>query len=358
MAFAIKQYATILDDILNYIIANQDKVTDFNEGAVLTSECEAFSRVMENLYIETRVGFDKGLVEVPFNAFDFPQKGGQKASGAVIFSRTGTSGEKPIPIGTIISTPAGLKYLTTSVGTIQDGNTDSNSVSIQAEKEGRDYNVPANTITVIYTPVPGVETVNNPSATSGGLNQESDAEFLERFQEFIEGLGKSNNAGLISGAKKVTGVQSASVVEHFPPSSSYNLTVYIDDGAGEASQELIDAVEEVLIGEGTEEKPGRKGGGINIRVLAPTKVTINVTVEITDDGLLSQTVIEYNVYQAICNYINNLHIGEDVILNKLRKVIMSVDGILDISITQPTGNTDIGDNQIARTGTIAITFAE
>ncbi len=357
MAFSIKRYTTMLDDMLNYIIANQNKVTDFNEGGVLTSKCEAFSRVMENLYIDTRVGFDQGLIEVPFNAFDFTQKSGQKASGSVVFSRSGTTGEKIIPIGTIISTSAGLKFITTSLGTILDGNSDSDSVTIQAEETGKDYVVPATTITVIYTPVSGVETVSNSSATSGGLDQESDAGYLERFQGFIEGLGKSNKAGLKRGAEEVTGVRSASIVEHFPPVSSYNLTIYIDDGAGEAPQALIDDVIEKLIGEGTEEKPGYKGGGINLRVLAPTKVTINVTVEITDDGSLSQIVVEYNIEQAINNYINNLEIGDDMILNKLRGVMMNKDGVLDISITDPSENTSISGNQIARTGLIIITFA-
>lgn len=356
MAFSVKRYVTIIDDILNYIIANQDKVTDFNEGAVLASECEAFSRIMENLYIDTRVGFDLGLIEVPFKTFDFSRKSGLKASGSVVFSRTGTSGEKPILIGSIVSTPAGLKFITTSLGIIEDGNSDSNSVSIQAEKIGRDYNVPATTITIIYTPVPGVETVSNSSATTSGSNQESNAEFLKRFQEFIEGLGKSNKTGLIAGAKSVTGIRSASIVEHFPPVSSYNLTIYIDDGTGEASQALVDIVKEKLIGEGTEEKPGYKGGGVNLRVLVPTKVTVAVTVEITDDGSVSQWVVEYNADQAISNYINNLHIGEDVILNKIRKVIMSVDGVLDIDITVPANNTSVSDSQIARTGVITIIF--
>ena len=59
---------------------------------------------------------------------------------------------------------------------------------------------------------------------------------------------------------------------------------------------------------------------------------------------------------AIENYINNLLIEEDCILNEIRKVIMAVDGIVDINITEPSGNTSIGNNQIARTGIITITF--
>lgn len=356
MPFSIKRYPILKSDIENWIIANQDKISDFNEGSVISSEIEAFSLVMEELYIKNRVGFSKQLPDVAFYAFNFSKEGEQKASGSVVFSRTGTSGQIDIPTGTLISTSAGLKFETTADGSIQEGQSQSQSIPIQAYKAGKDYNVPANTITVIITPIVGVETVNNPTSTTGGQDEETNAEFLKRFKEFIEGLGKSNTTGLKTGAKSVTGVRSASIIEHFPPVDTYNLTVYIDDGAGNASQELIDAVEDVLIGEGTEEDPGYKGGGIKLRVLAPTKVTINVTVDITDDGTLSQSMIKYNVEQAITNHINKLEIGDDVILNKIRAVIMNEPAVTDISITAPTGNTSIGDNQIARVGTITVNF--
>lgn len=356
MPLSIKRYPTIKSDIENWIIANQDKISDFNEGAVLSSKIEAFSRIMEEVYIKNRVGFDKSLPGVAFYAFSFAKEGAQKASGSVVFSRTGTSGQVDIPAGTLISTPAGLKFETTAGGSIPDGQSQSQPIAVQAYKKGKEYNVPANTITVIVTPIVGVEQVNNSSSTTGGQDEETNAEFLKRFNEFIEGLGKSNITGLKTGAKSVTGVRSASVIEHFPPVDTYNLTVYIDDGAGNASQELIDAVEEVLIGEGTEENPGYKGGGIKLRVLAPTKVTIDVTVDITDNGSLSQSVIKYNIEQVVTNYINKLEIGEDVILNKIRAVIMNEPAVTDISITAPTGNTSIGQNQIARVGTITVNF--
>ena len=148
---------------------------------------------------------------------------------------------------------------------------------------------------MIVTPVNGVETVDNSSSTTGGLDVETDEEFTKRFKEYVEGLGQSNEYGLITGAKSVTGVRSVSTIEHFPPSSSYNVSVYIDDGAGNASAALIASVLSELKGNGTVSNPGYKAAGINIQVLAPTKVTQDVTVVVTDDGALSEATMKYNI---------------------------------------------------------------
>ncbi|KKL04389.1 hypothetical protein LCGC14_2616540, partial [marine sediment metagenome] len=110
-------------------------------------------------------------------------------------------------------------------------------------------------------------------------------------------------------------------------------------------------------GNGTVSNPGYKAAGINIQVLAPTKVTQDVTVVVTDDGALSEATMKYNIEQAISNYINNLWLGGDIIRNSLIKVIMAVDGVDDISLTTPATNITINFNQIARTGTITVTFS-
>jgi len=357
MGFSLKLFSAVLEDMISWMTATQSKITDFNEGAVCRSMFEAIGLEIEQLYIRTRIGIEDSLKEIPFYAFDFTRKAGQKASGNVIFSRTGSSGEIIISIGTLVATADGTQFETTSVGTIADAQQDSNSVTITAVEEGTEANVPANTVIVIVTPVSGVETVDNAAATSGGLGIETDEEFVKRFKEFIEGLGQSSESGLITGSKLITGVRSASTKEHFPPSSGINVTVYIDDGAGNASQALIDAVNDKLIGDGTESNPGYKAAGIKIEVLAPSKVTQNVTVEITDDGKLSESTMKYNVELAITGYINNLLLGEDIIKNELRKVIMKVEGVYDISLTVPANNVTINDNQIARVGTMAVTFA-
>lgn len=355
-AIAVKKYKDLLEDMMLWVIAKQSKLTDFNEGSMIRTMLEAIALLAEQLYMKARVGFEDGLIDVPFVAFNFNKDPSQKASGEVVFSRTGTSGIVNIPIGTLISTEDGLQFQTTEVAQIADGNNDSGSTDVQAMKAGSLYNVGASTITIIVSPLSGVDTVTNASATSGGLDEETDAAFLERFQQFIEGLGQANKAGLIAGAKSVDGVRSASVVEHFPPSSSYNASVYIDDGAGNASQAMIDEVEDVLIGADTTASPGYKAAGINIQVLAPTKVTINITVEVDDDGTVSREALEYQIEEAVSEYVNNLLIGEDCIRNKIIEAIIALAGVADLDLTVPASNTTISDLQIARTGTFTITW--
>ncbi len=357
MAFAVKLFKDILADMMSYLVANQSKLTDFNEGSAIRTFLEANAKEFEQAYIRARVGFGRELVELPFYAFNFTKQAAQAAAGEVVFSRTGTADTINIPIGTIVSTTDGTQFATTEAATISAGNTSSAATSILAVVAGRTGNVPANTITIIVTPISGVDAVDNSASTTGGQDEETDAEFLSRFQEFIAGLGKANVEGLVATAKGVTGVRSASVIEHFPPSSSYNATVYIDDGAGNASAELVSEVTAALVGDGTAASPGSKAAGVHLQVLAPTKVAVAVNVTVTDDGTVFQTTISYQIKQAIMNYVNNLEIGQSVIRNKLIDVIMSVTGISDIILTTPSGNTTIGAGQIARIADYAITIA-
>jgi uncharacterized phage protein gp47/JayE len=189
------------------------------------------------------------------------------------------------------------------------------------------------------------------------LNAESDEDFVSRFQAFILGLGRGNIYGLITAALSVTGIRSASVVEHFPPVSGYNVSVYVDDGAGNAPPALLAAVLSVIVGDGTAANPGYKPAGINVEVVAPTKVTIDVTLNIVDDGSVDRDSITVNVTNALNAYINGLKLGEDVIYYQLVESIMNVVGVYDIALSAPTANISIGPTQVARVGTITITYS-
>jgi uncharacterized phage protein gp47/JayE len=357
--FNAKTFRAILADMQSWIIANQDKITDFNEGSGIAAFCEAVAQQIEQVYLRGKIGFIRYLPNLPFYAFGFSKHAGTEASGIVRFSRNvATVDAITIPVGVIVSTPSGLLYTTTSEGTIAGGATESGDVSVEANEIGASYNVPATSISIITTSVIGVDTVNNAAAMSGGSDQESDNAFQQRFREYILGLARGSNYGLITVAKSVTGVRSASVIEHFPPLSGiYNVSLYIDDGAGNAPAEMIAAVENVIEGDGTVTYPGYKPAGINLRVLAPTKVTVDVTVEIDDTGDILRDIVSQNVQDTIEDYINNLQIGESVVYNELVQRVMAVIGVYDLTLSAPAANVSIGTTQVARTGTITITFA-
>ena len=356
--FNPKSYRTILADMEAWIIANQDYITDFNQGSGISAFCEAVSQQIEQVYLRGKIGFIRYLPELPFYAFGFSKQAGTKSVGEVVFSRNvATVDAVTIPIGTLISTPSGLIYSTTTEGVILSGETDSGDVSIQANDVGGNFKVPAHSISTMTTPVVGVDSVDNASSTTGGADEEDDNSFQQRFREYVLGLGKGNVYGLITAAKSITGVRSASAIEHFPPLSDiYNVSLYVDDGAGNAPDEMIEDVLDIILGDSTATNPGYKPAGINLRVLGPTKVTVAIAVVITDTGDVSRTTISTNVAAAVTDYINNLQIGEDVIFNELVQRIMEVVGVYDLEMTNPLTNVSIGSTQIARVGEIAITY--
>ena len=357
MDFEIKKFDDILEDMMLYIIANQEKITDFNEGSVIRSYCEAVGLEVESLYVKAKVGFIESMKLIPYFVFGFAKEGEQYASGAVVFGRTGTTGQITIPVGSLVSTADGVRFETTVIGYILDGNTTSAAISIKAIEAGKSGNVLHDTITIIETPLDGVETVNNPNDNSGGNDEETDLQYNTRFQEYVEGLGGSNRAGILSAAKEVESVRSAKIIEHFPPVSTYHFSLYIEDGAGNAPADMISAVELAIIGDDTETNPGERGTGIHARVLAPTKVLQDVTVEVVSNNILSDELVKFTTKTAIENFINSLELGDDVIVNKLIDVIMGVNGVIDCTITTPASNVSIGDSQIAKPGTVTVTVA-
>jgi len=355
MGFSVKYFDQLLEDMIAWIIAHSSKLTDTSPGSVLRTFCEATSVSIEELYVATFLGFRRQLDEIKSNVFSFERKTGTKSTGEVVFSRTGTSGKVTIPIGTKVATPVGLRFETTEEGTIPDGGSSSSAVEIIAEKVGTEYNVGADTITVMETPVNGVESVTNPNPTTGGVDQEGDYSYHSRFQNYIEGLGRSNIAGLLAGALSVEGITSASIKENFPPISNVNAYLYIDDGSpGGVSTEKISEVQEVIDGDGTESKPGYRGAGINIEVASPSIVTQDVTMTITVEQGVDIDSVKQDIKTNITNYINNLGIGDDIIFNELVSKTMEVFGVTDVSITLPTGNVLITDSQVGRVGTITI----
>jgi uncharacterized phage protein gp47/JayE len=95
-----------------------------------------------------------------------------------------------------ISTSGGLRFTNISAGTLSTGGT--LSLSWEAEQAGATYNVAANTLTRMVTPLAGV-TVNNPSAswiTQTGANEESDEDLRDRCRDkwAILGTGSSESA--------------------------------------------------------------------------------------------------------------------------------------------------------------------
>lgn len=355
MSFTVKSFDQIISDMVAWIVANSPNITDLSPGSVIRSFCEGSALSIEEVYVSTYLGFQRYLNNIQESAFDFERKAGTKATTNVVFSRTGSSGNVTIPSGTRLKTASGLRFITTADISISDGDTDSDPVEAEAESVGTSYNVSSTTITVIEDQVAGVDSVTNPAAATGGVDRETDIAFKKRFQDYIEGLGRANLAGIRSAALSVEGITSVDVVEHFPPVSDVNATVYIDDGSsGGVSTALVADVQSVIDGDGTEENPGYRSAGVNVEVAKPAVVTQDIDVTLEVIGGVDVDQVESDVIDALTEYVNTLGVGNDIIYNELVTAVMNVYGIADSDVTTPSSNVTIASTQVGRVGTITI----
>lgn len=122
---------------------------------------------------------------------------------------------------------------------------------------------------------------------------------------------------------------------------------------------LVRLVHRILYGDDQDQVsfPGVLASGITAQILAPTvkQVEVNVNVTLTEGSSLSN--VDQEVRSAITGYINNLGVGEDVIVAELCDRIIGVTNVRDVEIIEPASNITIADNELARTSTSLITVS-
>ena len=346
----------------NYFIANQGKITDLNSGSAMDTQFMAMATQLNQALVKCSGGFKEQFEQIPFQVFDFQRKEELYSSGTAVFTRAvSTPSPVTIPIGTIISTVAGLLYTTQDVGTILAGNTDSNAVNIIANEAGSDYDILVDGITVINTSVPGINSVTNNTATSGGRDRETNSQYFARFTAFISGLDGSSRYGVFTAAVTVSTILSGYVEDHFPPESGlYNFTIYVDDGSGSVPQAKLDEIYLKIYGNDTVDYQGYAAAGINFRVLTAGLIPVNIVYTVQLDPLASQSEVEVLIENALQNYINSLWVGSDVLESEVVRIIKGIAGVVDVPTALLTLNG--GDNvialasQVAKVSTITPTF--
>lgn len=355
----IRRYDELMEAAQANMIAKQDKITDFNEGSVIHSILDTVCRLLERAYVAIRQGYNELLSMIPFSPFKFEKKSGLSASGTVVFLRSSAlPSQSIIPKGTKVSCDD-LVFITTKAGNIPIDAIKSAPIEVIAEKPGRAYNVAVGAINAIESVVPAdVVGVTNENALVGGTNEETDAEFQDRFRVYLAGLSGTNTYAIKDAALRVNAVRSVSVLNHKPPLKDiYNLSVYVDDGSGGATESTINKVKLVIEGDDTDTYPGHLAPGVNVRVLAPTAIPINVSASVNILGV-DKDEAETEIRLLISEYINGLTIGMPVVLSELTTKVMKLNYVKDFVITEPSANVEPAIHQIARASTITLSMIE
>lgn len=113
---------------------------------------------------------------------------------------------------------------------------------------------------------------------------------------------------------------------------------------------LIQEAQKVVDGDKADRQnyPGWRAGGTIVRVLPPVVVQATTTAVLSVQEGFDRAAVVVEAKAAVSAYINGLGISGDIIRNELIEQIMSVPGVVDLSLTVPSANIPVLDNEIPR----------
>ncbi|NNV04649.1 baseplate J/gp47 family protein [Brevibacillus sp. MCWH] len=250
--------------------------------------------------------------------------------------------------GTLFETDKGILF-----ELVADVTLDENGVGtgdIVCTEPGTKGNVAANTITIVSNPNENITSVTNPSPTTGGRERETDAEFLERYQQTLSGLGSTSTDSIRAELLKLNGVRAAVVIENTqstpdtagrPPKS---ISTYVLGGnANEIAQVIFQKKAAGIEAYGTEQVqvydlagyPHTIGFSWATEVPMAIQLTIQKNDRFPSDGVqqVKTELIKYiGGEDADGTFYTGLNMGEAVVFSKLINQVYKVDGVDDVQL--------------------------
>ena len=235
-------------------------------------------------------------------------------------------------------------------------------IPVQASNSGSLSNVTFGTIVNCQSKPAGIDEVINYESTSGGTDNETDDELRNRVPLFLGSLSKGTKDALKAAALSIDGVKNANIIEPDPPNGI--VTIFIDDGSGGSTVELIRAVKDKINGttNGVENnlESGIRSAGIAVNVTSPTVKQIVVNATVTLSIGYDAEIVKNQIITNIGQWLNSHATGENVLRAELIRIIKEVDGVYNIDLSTLSinglllGDITVNTSEAARLSSIAI----
>lgn len=366
-----KSFNQIVTDTIAGIQGRATKLINFSQGSALRAITEGFAglflwfqAVILQVLAATRLSTSTGIDVDTFTA-DFmpvlagstttalpngsPRLGAQASSGQATFSRI-TAGPSScfIPVGATVRTTDGSQNFSvtadTTFGTysaLLGGYTLPSSVAsivvpVAAVVPGIAGNVASGAISLITSPIVGIDAVTNVAAFSNGFDRESDIGLKNRFAAYILGLSRGDLFGLNANILSVKPLVQYTVTEGFNYDGTYHpgyFLVVADDGSGSPTAAFLTSI--------TNAANAVRPLGVQFAVFAPVIIFADVSMVIKTAPNYNHSTIIAQVAAIIALNINNLGLGTPLPWSILASWAYSIPGVTTVSSV--TLNTLTGD---------------
>ena len=250
-----------------------------------------------------------------------------------------------VPAGTVCLTAGLVRFVTTADGVIAAGET-SCDVPARAEETGASGNADANAVTQMALPPIGVAACTNPAAFTGGADAEDDDTLRTRVLESFVRLPNGANAAFYeTRARSHAGVGG---VEVKPRSRGVGtVDVIVAGTAGVPSQALLDEI--------AAELSAVREIAVDVRVLAPQTVTVDVAVQILPaDGVGAAAAIAA-AESAIRRLFTGERLGKPLYLAELAKCVYDTGLVKNYAFTAPQADLAAVSGTLPVCGTVTVT---
>ena len=236
---------------------------------------------------------------------------------------------------------------------------------------GSEGNVPNNAITLMITPLTGIETITNPDPAYGGVDEETDDELRERVKERdMEGPQSfvGSNADYKRWAKTIAGVGSAIVIPEWQGHGTGTVKIIVMDDDGQpVSQTVINDVYNYIMSPGNEDsRLAPIGAVLTVATSSLSQFSYSATIML-ESGTELTTVME-SFKLALTEYYEEAKedgMASDTGIGYIRytrigSILSSIDGVADYSnllVNNGQVNVAIGADEYPYTYAVAFTAA-
>ena len=335
MALQLQDFPTLVKTQAAAMSTSCQQLVDMTVGSVIRALLEANASV--GLWIQwlimqvlgatrasTSIGSDLDSWVADFGMTRF---GSIAASGTVTLSRITAGAQTTILPGALARTGMGSNDQVfvvvgdpsnpawTGTGYTLMGSENLVTVRVQAQQAGASGNVVAHSITVLATAIPGIDSVTNLFAMSGGIDAETDDALRARFAGFLDSRNRATNQAVGFAIASIRQGVSFTIADRVDASGALrpgHFTITVDDGSGVPSSEFLNAVGQAV--------DLVRPIGSTFSVRPPLVIPISVGLQI-----VGPTSTIPNVQNAITTYISKMPIGAALTTTRLYQLAYSAD---------------------------------
>lgn len=287
----------------------------------------------------------------------FPRSGLERrqatfATGVLTVTGTGT-----VPQGALFESGGGIQFAASETVQI----TGEGQVPVTCRVDGAAGNLPANSITQMPVTLQGITSCDNPQPTTGGYDEEDDADYYARYLLKIRTPATSGNIyHYQSWALEVSGVGAVKV---FPLGHGANTVdvVLVDSTGQPAPEDLVEQVQDYIDPGSTGRGEGQAPIGAQCFVEAATEKPITVSASVSKLNTAEEETVTAGIKAAVAAYLAEIVFAQDYVsFARITDRVLDVEGVLDLENLQVNGgtaNVAVGERECAVLGEVTLSYA-